>query len=419
MARPNFLANLRHAWNAFTAEDDQPARPGPWNLGAASSTRSDRVRYRWSTEKSIIASIYTRLAIDIASTPIRHVRVDSEGNYLEDINSNLNNCFKIEANIDQAAQQFRIDLAMSLLEEGTTCIVPVDTTLNPNVTGAYDILTMRVGKVVQWYPRHVRVEVYNDAPKKGIREQILLEKTMVAIVENPLYPVMNEPNSTLQRLIKTLNRLDAVDDASASGQLDVIIQLPYTIKSEARRQQAEQRLADIEFQLRSSKHGIAYADATEKITQLNRPVENNMMDRVTYLTEMLYGQLGLTANVLNGTALEAEMNNYYNRTIKVILKAVCEAMARVFLTKTARSQGQSIEFYIDPFKFVPLSLLADLIDKTSRNEIMTANDWRSALGIKPSKDPKADKLQNSNMPIQPSPAESQDSSEEGDSQNGT
>jgi hypothetical protein len=308
----------------------------------------------------------------------------------------LNDCLNLEANIDQAAQAFRQDMVMTLFDKGVVAVVPVDTTLDPSISGSFDIKTLRVGEIINWYPKHVRVSLYNE--EVGYRQEITLEKKYVAIVENPLYAVMNEPNSTLQRLIRKLNMLDAVDEASSSGKLDLIIQLPYVIKSEARRAQAEQRRADIEFQLKGNKYGIAYTDGTEKITQLNRPAENNLLSQVTYLTDMLYSQLGLTAEVMNGTADEKAMLNYMNRTIKPVLTAFTEAMKRTFLTKTARSQLQSIVFFRDPFELVPITDIAEIADKFTRNEILTSNEIRSFIGIKPSDNPKADELVNSNMP---------------------
>ena len=312
------------------------------------------------------------------------------------MDSGLNNCLTIEANIDQPARAFRQDIAMTMFDRGVAVIVPVDTSINPEQTGGYDILTLRVGEVVNWYPQHVRVSVYNEATAK--REEITLHKSTVAIVENPLYAVMNEPNSTLQRLLLKLNLLDAIDEQSASGKLDLIIQLPYVIKSEARRQQAEQRRTDIEFQLKGSQYGIAYTDATEKITQLNRPAENNLMSQVEYLTEMLYGQLGLTEEVMNGTADEKAMLNYWNRTVEPVLTAMVESMRRSFLTKTARTQRQQIQFFRDPFRLVPIENIAEIADKFTRNEIMTSNEMRQVVGMAPHSDPKADKLLNSNMP---------------------
>ncbi len=388
---------LKHAWSAFTNQNEMSS---DYAFGGASGVsyggRPDRVRFRYSTERSIISSIYTRLSIDVASVEIRHVRLDTSNRYIQDMDSGLNSCLTIEANLDQAARAFLQDIAMTMFDKGVAAIVPVDTTLDPTASGSFDIKTMRVGEIVAWYPRHIRVSLYNEAI--GRREEITLEKKIVAIVENPLYSVMNETNSTLQRLISKLNMLDAVDEASSSGKLDLIIQLPYIIKSEARRQQAEQRRADIEFQLKGSKYGIAYTDGTEKITQLNRPSENNLLAQVTYLTTMLYGQLGLTEEVMNGTADEKAMINYYNRTMEPVLGAITEAMIRSFLTKTARSQLQSIVYFRDPFKLVPINDIAEIADKFARNEIMSSNEIRQVIGIKPSTDPKADKLQNSNMP---------------------
>jgi hypothetical protein len=386
---------LKHAWNAFTNQDPD-RRSHMDEYGSSYSARPDRVRMPFTNEKTIISSIYARLSVDVAATPIRHVRLDKEGRFVEDVDSGLNSCLKLEANIDQGARAFRQDIAFTLFNVGVAALVPVDTTLDPENTGGYDIRTIRCGTVVSWFPQHVRVSLYND--RTGRREELTLSKKVVAIVENPLYAVMNEPNSTLQRLIRKLNLLDAVDEASSSGKLDMIIQLPYVIKSEARRQQAEQRRQDIEFQLKGSQYGIAYTDGTEKITQLNRPAENNLMKQVEYLVEMLYAQLGLTEDVMNGTADEKAMINYYNRTIEPILGAVAEAMKRTFLTKTGRSQGQSIEYWRDPFKLVPIADLAEIADKFTRNEIITSNEMRQAIGMKPSTDKKADELRNSNMP---------------------
>jgi hypothetical protein len=338
------------------------------------------------------------LSNDVASIGIRHVRLDENDRFQDYIQSGFDNCLTLEANLDQGARAFRIDVALTLFDKGSCAIVPVDTTINPSTSGGFDIRTLRVGEIKAWYPQHVRVLVYNEA--KGYREQITLEKKYVAIVENPFYAVMNEPSSTLQRLIRKLNLLDAVDDASASGKLDMIIQLPYVIKSEARQVQAENRRKQIEAQLTGSKYGIAYTDGTEKITQLNRPAENNLLAQVQYLTDMLYGQLGLTAEVMNGTADEKTMLNYMNRTVDPIVTAIVEAMRRSFLTKTGRSQGQTVMAFRDPFKLVPLENLAQIADKFTRNEILSANEFRQAIGLKPSKDPNADKLKNANMPIQ-------------------
>lgn len=327
---------------------------------------------------------------------MRHVRLNEEGQYTETIKSGLNDCLTVDANIDQAGRAFRQDIAMTLFDKGTVAIVPVETTMDPKVSASYDIKSLRVGEVVAWFPGYVRVLLYND--KTGRKQEITLAKENVAIVENPLYSVMNETNSTLQRLIRKLGLLDSVDEQTSSGKLDMIIQLPYVIKSETRRDQAEQRRKDIEMQLKGSQYGIAYTDGTERITQLNRPVENNMLKQVEYLTDMLYGQLGLTKEVFNGTATEQVMLNYYNRTIEPILTAITESMERTFLSKTARTQNQAIRFYRDPFKLVPVSAMADIADKFTRNEIMTSNEIRAKIGMKPSNDPKADQLVNSNMP---------------------
>jgi Phage portal protein len=391
---------IKHAWNAFTTPtNDDPSRAGErgeyWSMWG----RPDRPQLYITNERSIISSIYTRMSIDCASVDIRHVRTDDQDRYLEDIDSGLNNCLTLEANIDQAARHFRQDVMMSLFDQGTVAIVPVDTTLNPMTTGGYDIQTMRVGQIMMWYPQFVRVSVYNE--KTGLREEITLPKSMVAIVENPLYSVMNEPNSTLQRLIRKLSLLDTTDEQLSSGKLDLIIQLPYVIKSESRRQQAEQRRKDVEFQLKGSQYGIAYTDGTEKITQLNRPAENNLLSQVELLTNLLYVQLGLTPEVMNGTADEQAMLNYINRTIEPVVTAIVQAMKRTFLTKTARTQHQSIMFFRDPFKLIPLGGqggIADIADKLARNEIMSSNELRQVLWLKPSKEPKADQLINSNMP---------------------
>jgi Tfp pilus assembly major pilin PilA len=391
----SFGAKLKHAWNAFVDQEPQ-TRTRTWDLGASYGGRPDRVRLTLSNERSIISSIYTRLSIDVAAVDIRHVRLDGEGRYLEEISSGLNNCLKIEANIDQAGRALRQDIAATIFDRGVAAVVPVDTSLSPVETGGFDILSLRVGEIVQWMPKHIRVSLYNEAT--GRREEVTVEKRFVAIIENPLYAVMNEPNSTLQRLIRKLNLLDAVDEQSSSGKLDMIIQLPYVIKSEARRQQADQRRKDIEFQLKGSQYGIAYTDGTEKITQLNRPAENNLLKQVEYLMTMLYSQLGLTAEVMNGTADEKAMLNYINRTIEPVLGAIAGEMNRKFLTKTARTQNQAIRYFRDPFKLVPMSDLAEMADKFTRNEIVSSNEFRTFIGMKPSKDPKADQLINSNMP---------------------
>src|SRR3954447_25076471 len=394
-------ARLMHAWNVFVDSDSVNNRPLDLVGGGGSfyGGRPDRMRPRFSNERSIISSIYNRIGIDVAAVPMRHVRTDDQNRYLEDIQSGLDNCLTLEANIDQAGRAFRQDIAMTILDDGIACIMPVDTTLSPEDFGGYDIKTMRVGRVTSWFPKHVRVSLYNE--NRGVREEITLPKQVVAIVENPLYSVMNEPNSTLQRLIRKLNLLDTVDEQSSSGKLDLIIQLPYVIKSEARRQQAEQRRKDIEFQLKGSQYGIAYTDGTEKIVQLNRAVDNNLLPQIQDLKTQLYGELGLTPEVMNGTADEKIMLNYYARTIEPLLDAIVESMIRVFLTKTTRTQGQSIMYFRDPFKFVPIGGeggIADIADKFSRNEITSSNEIRQGIGMKPRPEAKADALQNSNMP---------------------
>jgi len=411
---------LKHAWNAFFNLENRPFD----DTGTSYGTRPDRPRMMLGNERSIISSIYTRIAMDVASVDIRHVRLDDQGRYESDIPSGLNNCLTVEANIDQAARMFRQDVVMSILDQGVIAIVPVDTSVNPADSTGFDIKTMRVGKIVKWSPRHVRVDLYND--QTGRREEVTLEKRFVAIVENPLYSVMNEPNSTLKRLIHKLNLLDNADELVASGKLDLIIQLPYVVKSEARRQQAEQRRKDIEFQLKGSQYGIAYTDGTEKITQLNRAAENNLLKQVEYLMAMLYSQLGLTESVMNGTADEAAMLNYKNRTVEPLLTAIVEAMRRTLLSKTARSQRQWILFFMNAFKQVPMEKIAEIADKFIRNEVATANEMRGVIGFPPVKDAKADQLRNPNMPSEsasPSAVPSSSGSDpttdlEGDSQNG-
>ena len=395
MIEIGFTDRLMHAWNAFSNWEQRSPNLSQ-QYGMTQSFRPDRNNLRITNERSIIASILTRMAMDVASIDLLHVRLDEDKRFLEEIDSGLNNCLTVEANLDQAARAFRQDIAQTLFDEGVAAIVPVDTTLNPNVTGGYDILTLRVGKITEWMPKHIKVDLYNE--EKGKRQQIVIPKKMAAIVENPLYSVMNEPNSTLQRLIRALNTMDTMDEKNAQGKLDLIIQLPYTIKSEARQQQAEKRRKDIEFQLTGSKYGIAYTDATEKVTQLNRPVENNLLQKVEYLTKMLYSQLGLTEEIMSGTADERAMLNYNNRTIEPVVTAIVEAMRRTFLTKTARSQRQSIVATRNPFRLVPVDQIAEIADKFTRNEIMTANEIRSVIGMRPADDPKADELRNSNMP---------------------
>ena len=393
---PSFGERLAHAWNAFTTtgKEEKATNFNP-NIGMSYMYRPDRPRFRVGNERSMVTAIYNKMAIDVAQVNIYHARVDDNGKYVETINSGLNECLTVEANIDQTGRQLILDLTMSMFDEGVVALVPVDTTINPRVSGAYDIRTMRVGKIIQWYPEAVRVNLYNQ--KTGKHEEIVVPKKMVAIIENPLYSVMNEPNSTLQRLIRKLALLDVVDEQSSSGKLDLIIQLPYVVKSQTRKEQAEERRKQIETQLTGSKYGIAYTDGTERITQLNRPVENNLLKQVEYLTTMVYGQLGITDEVLKGVADEKTMLNYYNRTIEPILSAIALEFKRKFLTKTARTQGQSIEFYRDPFRLVPVNDMAEIADKFTRNEIMTSNEIRQVIGMKPSDDPKADELNNSNL----------------------
>lgn len=408
---------LAHAWNAFTSQNAPDYRTSYEEYGPSYGARPDRIRRFVSNEKSMITSILTRISIDVAGVDIRHVKTDENGRYLEDVKSGINECLTVGANIDQPARHFRQDMALTMFDKGVIAIVPVDTTINPAESASYDIQSMRVGEVVAWYPSKVRVEVYNE--KRGVREQLVLDKKHVAIVENPLYPVMNEPNSTLQRLMRKLNVLDEID--SVGGKLDIIIQVPYAIKSEARRADAIRRRKEVEFQLSGSKYGVAYADATEKITQLNRPAENQLMAQVEYLTVMLYSQLGVTKEVMEGTADEAAMLNYRNRTLEPVLDALVESMRRTFLTKTARTQGHSIMYFQNPFKLIPIAQIAEIADKFTRNEITAANEIRQVIGFKPSKDPKADELRNSNMPA-PSPSgpdTSTPATQEGDSQNGS
>lgn len=391
MSDTSFGSRLKHAWNAFFNKDPTPN----WNIGAGYSYRPDRTRLTRGNERSIITSVFNRIAMDIAAIDIRHVRLDENYRFTDYIDSGLDYCLTCEANIDQTGRAFIQDLVMSMFDEGSVAIVPVDTSINPTLSGSYDILSMRVAKVVEWYPKHVRVRLYND--RTGKKEEVTLPKSMVAIIENPFYSVMNEPNSTLQRLIRKLNLLDVIDEQSGSGKLDLIIQLPYVVKSEARKQQAEDRRRAIEEQLTGSKYGIAYTDATEHITQLNRAVENNLMSQIEYLTSMLYSQLGITQEIMDGSADEKVMLNYYDRTVEPVISAITKEIERKFLTKTARSQKQAIRFFRDPFKLVPVAELAELADKLTRNEIATSNEIRQIIGMKPSDDPKADELRNKNL----------------------
>lgn len=383
---------LQHAWNAFMNKDDPYKYP---DYGPSSSYRPDGIRLSRGNERTITTSVYNRIALDVASIDIFHARLDENGRYKENITSGLNECLSLRSNIDQSAKAFLQDIVMSMMDEGVVAIVPVDTSINPNVSGSYDIHSMRTGKILEWHPTHIRIRVYND--RTGYHEEVLIPKKNVAIVENPLYAVINEPNSTMQRLIRKLNLLDVIDEQSGSGKLDLIIQLPYVIKSAARKQQAEDRRKDIEHQLSGSKYGIAYTDGTEKITQLNRPVENNLMRQIQYLTEMLYSQLGITQTILDGTADEKTMLNYYNRTIEPIIAAIVDEMKYKFLTKTARTQNQTIVYFRNPFKLVPINELAEISDKFTRNEIASSNEIRQIIGWKPSDDPNADELRNKNL----------------------
>ena len=385
-------SRLRHAWNAFRNRDPTDQYR---DIGSGYYYRPDRVRLTGGNERSIVTSIYNRIALDVAAVDIKHCKIDENGRFISEVNSDLNSCLTLEANLDQTARAFKQDIIMSMLDEGCVAIVPVDTTLDPNVTNSYDILSMRTGKILEWYPMHVKVRVYNE--KTGRKEDIILPKSDIGIIENPLYAIINEPNSTMQRLIRKLSLLDITDEQTASGKLDLIIQLPYVIKTEARRQQAENRRKDIEMQLASSKYGIAYTDGTEHITQLNRSVENNLLKQIESLTSTLYSQLGITQSILDGTADEKTMLNYNNRTIEPFVSAIVDEMKRKFLTKTARSQKQTIMYFRDPFKLVPVNDIAEIADKFSRNQILSSNEIRQIIGIKPSDDPKADELVNANI----------------------
>ena len=387
----SFGSRLKHAWNAFTGNVQMNYR----DLGMSYSYRADRPRMSRGNERSIVTSVYNRIALDVAALNVQHVRLDENGRFLSVIDDGLNNCLTLEANVDQTARSFVQDVVISMFDEGSVAIVPVDTTTDPNVSGSYDIQSLRAGQILDWYPQYIRARVYNE--QTGRKEDIVVPKSAVAIIENPLYAVINEPNSTMQRLIRKLNLLDVIDEQSGSGKLDLIIQLPYVIKTEARRQQAENRRKDIENQLSGSKYGIAYTDGTEHITQLNRSVNNNLMSQIEYLTSMLYSQLGITQSILDGTADEKTMLNYNNRTIEPIISAIVDEMKRKFLTKTARSQRQSISFFRDPFKLVPVNEIAEIADKFTRNEIMTSNEIRQVVGMKPSDDPRADELRNKNL----------------------
>lgn len=387
-----FFSRVKNAWNVFRNKD--PTRDN-YHLGPGYMFRPDRPRFSRGNERSIVTSVYNRIALDVSSVDIRHVRVDDEGKYISDMPSGLNRCLMLEANTDQTGRAFMQDVVMSMLDEGHVAIVPVETFGDPRLGSSYDILSLRTGKVIDWYPKHVRVELYNE--RTGNRETVVMPKRSVALVENPFYAVMNEPNSTLQRLLRKLTLLDGVDEMTSSGKLDLIIQLPYVIRSEARKKQAADRRRELEEQLAGSKYGVAYTDGTEHITQLNRSVDNNLMNQIEYLTSMLYSQLGITQSILDDTADEKTMLNYINRTIEPITAAISDEMKRKFLTEDERSQGQSIKWFRDPFRLVPVNNVAEIADKFTRNEIMTSNEIRQVIGMKPSDDPRADKLVNSNI----------------------
>lgn len=386
------MDRLKHAWNIFKNKDPTQVN---WNIGPSYGYRPDRMRYTRGNERSIVTAVYNRIAMDVAAVNLKHIRLDENDRYKETIDSGLNNCLSVEANLDQTGRAFIQDLVASMLDEGCVAAVPTDADDEPEDSGNFKVYTLRTGKILEWYPRHVKVEVYNE--QEGQRQQIIIPKSTVPLIENPMYSVMNEPNSIYQRLVRKLTLLDVVDEQTSSGKLDLIIQLPYIIKTEARREQAEKRRKDIEKQLSEGKYGIAYTDGTERITQLNRPVENNLMKQIEYLTSMFFSQLGITQSILDGTADEKTMLNYYNRTIEPILSAIADEMKRKFLTPTARSQKQTIAYFRDPFKLVPVNDIAEIADKFTRNEIMTSNEIRQVIGMKPSSDPNADVLRNKNL----------------------
>lgn len=400
--RDSIGSRLKHAWNAFFNKDPTSEN---WDRGSTYSYRPDRPRLTRGNERSIVTAVYNRIALDVSALIMKHCRLDANGRYSEDVDSKLNRCLTIEANLDQTSRAFKQDIVMSMLDEGCVAVIPVDTTYDPKISGSYDIVTMRTGKILEWRPSSIKVRAYNELT--GEKEDIVVPKSLTAIIENPLYAVINEPNSTMQRLIRKLNLLDSIDEQSGSGKLDLIIQLPYIIKTDARRKQAEDRRKDIEMQLSGSKYGIAYTDGTERITQLNRPVENNLMKQIEYLTSMLFSQLGITQSILDGSADEKTMLNYNNRTVEPIASAIVDEMKRKFLTKTAISQNQTVMFFMDPFKLVPVSNIADIADKFTRNEILSSNEVRQIIGIKPSDDPKADQLINKNI-AQPEEEKSED-----------
>lgn len=405
-------ARLKHAWNVFTNKEQFPR----FDIGPSYSYRPDRPIFSRGNERSIITSVYNRIALDVAAISIQHVRLDDGGRFTSVVDSSLNNCLTLEANLDQTGRAFIQDVVQSMLDEGCVAMAPIDTDIDPN-NGTFKIETMRTGKILEWYPQHVKIRVYND--QEGKREDVIVPKSTVAIVENPFFSVMNEPNSTMQRLVRKLNILDAIDEQSGSGKLNLIIQLPYVIKTEARRQQAEKRRKDIEEQLSSSKFGVAYTDGTEHVVQLNRPVDNNIMSQIEYLTSMLYSQLGLTQSIMDGSADDKTMLNYLTRTVEPILSAIVDEMKRKFLTKTARSQKQSIMFFRDPFKLVPVGEIAEIADKMTRNEILTSNEIRQKIGMTPSTDPNADKLRNSNLSAPKEELTEQNQTKEDTVQNGS
>ena len=386
-------SRLKHAWNAFQMNRN-PTYTNNY-YGSSSSTRPDRMRFSRGNERSIVTSIYNRIALDVSQLSFEHVQLDKDGRYSETKITGLNTCLTLEANLDQTSRAFFQDAALSMFDEGSIALVPIDTNLDPNITGGYDIESIRVGQILTWYPKHIKVRLYNE--QTGIKEDRIIPKSIAAIIENPFYTVMNQSNSTMQRLIRKLSLLDAIDEQSASGKLDLIIQLPYTVKSNLRKQQAEERRKAVEDQLYDSKYGIAYIDSTERVIQLNRPVENNLMSQIEYLQNLLYSQLGITQSILDGSADDKTMLNYYNRIVEPIAAAFVDEMRRKFLTKTARTQGQSIMFFRDPFKLVPVNELAEISDKLTRNEIASSNEMRQTIGWKPSKDPKADELRNKNL----------------------
>lgn len=391
MADP--LSVIKHAWGLFTNTNNKNPTVKP--EGSSYTISPTRPRFTRGNERTIVTSVYNRIAIDASNIDIMHVRLDDEGRFKEPIKSNLNNCLTVEANIDQSSRAFMLDVVISLLDEGCIAVVPVKTTLNPNNTESYDIEELRTGRIVEWFPKHVMIRLYND--ETGMYQDVTLPKSQVAIIENPLYTIMNEPNSTMQRLIHKLSLLDIIDEESSSGKMDLIIQLPYIIKNDTKRSQAEERRKQIEDQLRGSRYGVAYIDGTEKVTQLNRSVENNILKQVEYLTNLLYSQLGLTQTIMDGTADENAMNNYYNRTVEPVVSAIIDEFHRKFLTKTARTQGQAIMFFRDPFKLMSVTSIADTADKFTRNELLSSNEFRQIIGRKPSTDPKADMLLNKNI----------------------